>query len=102
MLLYNQTSRAGNQHRAGRLGLSSAQTTKSNGQLSTKAEAYGHNNTHNKLIKVSLKKKKKKIIIVKEGTTLHQLKGQLHTVMITSKVSVWGKLPSSHFSAIFN
>lgn len=59
MLLYNQTSRAGNQHRAGRLGLSSAQTTKSNGQLSTKAEAYGHNNTHNKLIKVSLKKKKK-------------------------------------------
>lgn len=84
MLLYNQTSRAGNQHRAGRLGLSSAQTTKSNGQLSTKAEAYGHNNTHNKLIKVSLKK----IIIVKEGTTLHQLKGQLHTVMITSKVSV--------------
>lgn len=57
MLLYNQTSRAGNQHRAGRLGLSSAQTTKSNGQLSTKAEAYGHNNTHNKLIKVSLKKK---------------------------------------------
>lgn len=98
MLLYNQTSRAGNQHRAGRLGLSSAQTTKSNGQLSTKAEAYGHNNTHNKLIKVSLKK----IIIVKEGTTLHQLKGQLHTVMITSKVSVWGKLPSSHFSAIFN
>lgn len=98
MLLYNQTSRAGNQHRAGRLGLSSAQTTKSNGQLSTKAEAYGHNDTHNKLIKVSLKK----IIIVKEGTTLHQLKGQLHTVMITSKVSVWGKLPSSHFSAIFN
>lgn len=84
MLLYNQTSRAGNQHRAGRLGLSSAQTTKSNGQLSTKAEAYGHNDTHNKLIKVSLKK----IIIVKEGTTLHQLKGQLHTVMITSKVSV--------------
>lgn len=67
------------------MGLSSAQTTKSNGQLSTKAEAYGHNNTHNKLIKVSLKKK---IIIVKEGTTLHQLKGQLHTVMITSKVSV--------------
>lgn len=85
MLLYNQTSRAGNQHRAERLGLSSAQTTKSNGQLSTKAEAYGHNDTHNKLIKVSLKKK---IIIVKEGTTLHQLKGQLHTVMITSKVSV--------------
>lgn len=84
MLLYNQTSRAGNQHRAERLGLSSAQTTKSNGQLSTKAEAYGHNDTHNKLIKVSLKK----IIIVKEGTTLHQLKGQLHTVMITSKVSV--------------
>lgn len=99
MLLYNQTSRAGNQHRAERLGLSSAQTTKSNGQLSTKAEAYGHNDTHNKLIKVSLKKK---IIIVKEGTTLHQLKGQLHTVMITSKVSVWGKLPLSHFSAIFN
>lgn len=98
MLLYNQTSRAGNQHRAERLGLSSAQTTKSNGQLSTKAEAYGHNDTHNKLIKVSLKK----IIIVKEGTTLHQLKGQLHTVMITSKVSVWGKLPLSHFSAIFN
>lgn len=84
MLLYNQTSRAGNQHRAERLGLSSAQTTKSNGQLSTKAEAYGHNDTHNKLIKVSLKK----IIIVKEGTTLHQLKGQLHTVMITSEVSV--------------
>lgn len=85
MLLYNQTSRAGNQHRAERLGLSSAQTTKSNGQLSTKAEAYGHNDTHNKLIKVSLKKNN---IIVKEGTTLHQLKGQLHTVMITSKVSV--------------
>lgn len=99
MLFYSQTSRAGNQHRAERLGLSSAQTTKSNGQLSTKAEAYGHNDTHNKLIKVSLKKK---IIIVKEGTTLHQLKGQLHTVMITSKVSVWGKLPLSHFSAIFN
>lgn len=83
MLLYNQTSRAGNQHRAERLGLSSAQTTKSNGQLSTKAEAYGHNDTQNKLIKVPLKK----IIIVKEGTTLHQLKGQLHTVMITSKVN---------------
>lgn len=100
MLLYNQTSRAGNQHRAERLGLSSAQTTKSNGQLSTKAEAYGHNDTHNKLIKVSLKKYI--YILVKDGTTLHQLKGQLHTVMITSKVSVWGKLPLSHFSAIFN